>query len=275
MTSKKELLTTTALPAVVDFTGHGTGLGKTLLAKTAALVYQQAGYDVTMVRIESKNITHREADTDIFIPTENFAQAATLVGGLAGVLDPLFETIKNIKLGKSAIIIDWGGGLADHRSHIFTATQFGERVTEMGISAASVIATTNAANDMAQAAALLRTSAMIAPNLTRCLALNRRRGSFVFLDGSEQGRIYSRLRDEARDARTFEVRAVGGESWKVCDEVGLTMPQVIQSDLGALSARIGRNAFIAGACQIEVAAWYSATEAELLRALALPNAAKS
>jgi len=28
-------------------------------------------------------------------------------------------------------------------------------------------------------------------------------------------------------------------------------------------------------CQIEVAAWYSATEAELLRALALPNAAKS
>ena len=140
----------------------------------------------------------------------------------------------------------------------------------MGISAASVIATTNAANDMAQAAALLRTSAMIAPNLTRCLALNRRRGSFVFLDGSEQGRIYSRLRDEARDARTFEVRAVGGESWKVCDEVGLTMPQVIQSDLGALSARIGRNAFIAGACQIEVAAWYSATEAELLRALALP-----
>lgn len=263
------------LPSVVDITGHGTGLGKSLLATTSALVYRQAGYEVTVVRIESKLIKRREAEADIFIATENFAHAATLVGGLAGVVDPLFETFKTIKPGKSAVIVDWGGGQADHRSQIFVATRFGARLKAMGIAATSVIATTNAANDMAQAEELLRTSAMIAPEINRCLALNRRRGPFAFGNGSEQSRVYNRLRDEAKGARTFEVRAVGGESWKVCDEAGLSMPEVIEADLEALSARIGQNHFIAGACQTEVAAWYSATEAELLRVLALPNAPKS
>jgi hypothetical protein len=270
MTDSKKCI---KLPSFLEIAGHGTGLGKSLLATTAALVYRQAGYDVTMVRIESKLIKHREAD--IFIATENFAQAAALVGGLAGVVDPLFETFKTIKPGKSVVIVDWGGGQADHRAQIFVATRFGERLKAMGISATSVVVTTNAPNDMAQAAELLRTSATIAPDINRCLALNRRRGSFTFLDGSEQSRVNRRLRDEAKGARTFEVRAVGGESWKVCDEAGMSMPEVIESDLETLSARIAQNQFIAGACQIEVAAWYAATEAELLRVLALPNAAKS
>src|SRR5260370_26259913 len=93
-----------------------TTLFRSLLATTAALVYRQAGYDVTMVRIESKLIKHREAD--IFIATENFAQAAALVGGLAGVVDPLFETFETIKPGKSALIFDLGCGQVDHRAHI-------------------------------------------------------------------------------------------------------------------------------------------------------------
>jgi hypothetical protein len=264
---------TIKLPSFLEITGHGTSLGKSLIATTAALVYRQAGYDVTMVRIESKLIRHREGD--IFIATENFAQAAGLVGGLAGVVDPMLEAFETIKPGKSAVITDWGGGQADHRAQIFVATRIGERLKAMGISATSVIVTTNAASDMARAAELLHTSAMIAPDIHRCLALNRRRGPFNFVNGSEQSRVYSRLREEAKSARTFEVRAVGGESWKVCDEAGMSMPEVIESDIETLSARIAQNRFIAGACQTEVAAWYSATEAELLRVLALPNAAKS
>ena len=217
-------------------------------------------------------IKHREGD--IFIATEDFAQAAGLVGGLSGVVEPMLEAFETIKPGK-AVIVDWGGGQADHRAQIFVATRLGDYLKEMGISATSVIVTTNAAGDMARAAELLHTSAMIAPDVHRCLALNRRRGSFAFVNGSEQSRVYGLLRDEAMSARTFEIRAVGGESWKVCDEAGMSMPEVIASDIATLAARIARNRLIAGACQTEVAAWYSATETELLRVLAQPNAAKN
>jgi hypothetical protein len=258
------------LPTILEFVGHGTGLGKSLLATTAELVYRDLGYEVTMVRIESRLIEHRGAH--IAIATENFSRAAALVGGISAVAEPLFSAIKAIEPGNEALIIDWAGGQANHRAEIYVATRFSERLRKRGLSAASVVVTTNATADMAHAATLLTSSAQVAPSVDRYLALNRRRGPFSFLKNSEQAKVYARLKDEA-DGRAFDVRAVGGESWKICDEAGLAMPDVISADVDALAERLKCDDFIAAAIQAEVAAWYSTTEAELLRVLSTSDAA--
>ncbi|MEH2471984.1 hypothetical protein V1281_006829 [Nitrobacteraceae bacterium AZCC 2161] len=258
------------LPAVLELCGHGTSLGKSLLATTAELIYRLAGYKVVMVRIESKMIKHR--GDHIRIPTEDFAEAAVLVGGLSGVIAPLFAAVRDIKDDRSAVIIDWAGGQADHRSHIFVATRFGERLKAMGLNATSVVVTTNTASDMTHANELLRRSETVAPSVNRCLALNKRRGSFNFVTGSEQARIFDKLIQEAKGARPFEVDAVGGQSLKICDDAGLSIPDVIESSVEMLAAQLKCDEFIAAACQTEVVAWYVKTTDALRSALKVPNA---
>jgi hypothetical protein len=49
------------------------------------------------------------ADTDIFIPLEEFTTAATRTGGLVGVLSPSFEAILQIPRTGGAVIVDWPG----------------------------------------------------------------------------------------------------------------------------------------------------------------------
>lgn len=265
MTDKAHIV----LPAVVELIGHGTSLGKSLLATTIELVYREAGYETRMIRIESRLVKHR--GEHIAIITEDFAEAAVLVGGISAVIGPVFGAIKSIK-GRQAVIIDWAGGQAHHRAEIFVATRFAERLKSMGHAATSIAVTTNTSSDMGRASDLLRTTETIAPTMKRGLALNHRRGHFNFPAGSEQARIFADLKGAAKGTRVFDVRAMGGESWKICDENGLSFSDVITASVEDLSARLSRDEFISAACQTEVAAWLMATQAELLRSLSIGDA---
>jgi 5-methylcytosine-specific restriction endonuclease McrA len=256
---------TVSLPNILEFCGHGTGLGKSLLATTAETLYRHHGYDVAMIRIESRQILHR--GEHIAIPTENFARAATLVGGVSAVVEPVFAAVKSLKAGeRRAVIIDWAGGHANHRSEIYAATRFGQRILARGLTTLSTVVTTNTSADMVHAASLLETSRQILPEAGLRLALNRRRGSFNFLSGSEQARAIALC--HATGVPSFEIRAVGGECWKICDESGLTMSEVIRMDVDQLAERLRSDDFIAAAIQTEVAAWYSASLSELEKTLA-------
>lgn len=252
------------LPNILEFSGHGTGMGKSLLATTAETLYRHHGFDVTVIRIESRQIAHR--GEHIAIATEHFARAATLVGGVSAVAEPIFSAINALKSNeRRAVLIDWAGGHANHRSEIYAATRFGQRIGARGLSAMSVILTTNTSADMIHAASLLETSRQIVPEIGLRLALNRRRGSFNFLAGSEQSKAFALCR--ATGVPSLDIRAVGGESWKICDECGLTMPDVIRMDVERLAERLRSDDFIAAAVQTEVAAWYTTTLAELEKSL--------
>jgi hypothetical protein len=267
MTDKKTMAKdslTHDLPRILEFAGHGTGLGKSLLATTSGLIYRQLGYEPVMVRIETRQIQHR--DPHIAIPTETFAKSATFVGGISAVVAPLFEQIKKLDpAGRGAIIIDWAGGHAHHRNEVFAATRFAERLAARGLSATSIVVTTNTAADIANATALLSASQQILSGVTLRVALNRRRGNFTFEPGSTQARALDELR--VTDVPSFNVRAVGGDCWKACDEAGMSILEVLAADVDALANRLSLDDFIAAAIQAEVATWYTATEAELLRSL--------
>jgi hypothetical protein len=258
------------LPRFLEFGAHASAVGKSLLAAFACALYRQHAYEPVLIRIESRAV--RRDGADILIDSEDFAQSSRLPGGVAGVLRPMFPALdRAAKNERVAVIMDWGGGLSDYRHQAFAATRFGERLSGMGIPGVSAIVTTSGADRMVQATENLRTSAIIAPQISRCLILNRRAGPFNFVSGSEQRATFEALQNVAEGVPIMKVDAVAGESWKMCDDSNLTMAEVIALDIPTLAARLREDEFIATACQTQVAAWWESTEAEMLRVLALRN----
>src|SRR5665213_3306057 len=147
-------LTDTALPLVIEFTADATGVGKTLAAWRTRYHCDLAGIATTMVRIETRGVAQRLRRGDIFIPVENFAQAAQRPGGIAGVLAPLSAAIANVAHRRSVVIVDWAGGLAQHHVAHLVATHFDEQLTELGVTGLSFVVTTNRTEQMRQAAGL-------------------------------------------------------------------------------------------------------------------------
>jgi hypothetical protein len=262
------------LPRFLEFFAYATAVGKSLLAAYVFMLYQQCGYEPILVRIESRAV--RRDGATITIDSEDFAQSSKLPGGVAGVLRPLFAALELAKKEERvAVIVDWGGGLSAYRMQAFAATRFGERLAGMGIPGMSAIVTTSAADRMAQAAEALSTSATVAPQISRCLVLNRRAGNFNFVAGSEQRVTFEALQKAAEGVPTMRIDVVAGESWKACEDSNLTMAEVIAMDIEALAAKLREEEFIATACQTQIAAWWESTEAEMLRVLTLRNGSNS
>jgi hypothetical protein len=261
-------LSETSPPHVVEFTADGTGVGKSFSAWRTRYHYELAGIPTTLVRIESRGVEKALRKTDIFIPVESFAQAGRMPGGLAGVLQPLFATVASATKTKSAVIIDWAGGLARHRAEILAATRFDERLAELDVIGLSFVVTTNGTDRMKQAAENLRTVKQAAPGLLRCLLLNKRFGGFSFIAGSDPAAVYRDLLKAAQDGcGTVTLPAIAGESWKYCEDAGLTLPQVMSFTSGEIAKRTGLDAFTATACATEVAAFWDLSEKELSRVL--------
>ncbi|MGL3106934.1 hypothetical protein [Bradyrhizobium sp. BR 1432] len=87
---------------LVEIGSDGTSIGKSTLAYRASHLYRELGRPVTCVRIESTRRRGLDdaADTDIFIPLEEFTTAAVRTGGLVGVLSPFSK--QSCRSGKPA-----------------------------------------------------------------------------------------------------------------------------------------------------------------------------
>jgi len=256
-------LTDTALPLVIEFTADATGVGKTLAAWRTRYHCDLAGIATTMVRIETRGVAQRLRRGDIFIPVENFAQAAQRPGGIAGVLAPLSAAIANVAHRRSVVIVDWAGGLAQHHVAHLVATHFDEQLTELGVTGLSFVVTTNRTEQMRQAAENLRMLAATTPGLHRGLLLNQRFGNFEFLAGSRPAAVYRDLRKAAGDCATITLPAVVGESWKTCEDAGLAMPEVVRSTPAEFAKKTGHDLFTSAACVTEVAAFWDLSEQAL------------
>src|ERR1700722_14726360 len=168
----------------LEFVSVASHVGKSTIADFTTQLLAQFGISVRHVRIESKAARSRYADV-VQIDTENFAVAARLPGAEAAVLRPLFEIIEAAALDEArpVTVLDWGGGISALRAQIYAATQFGDQLSELGMRGLSVVTTTSLTGRMAQARELIEQTQMVVPGIDVALLLNRRTGSFTFVEG--------------------------------------------------------------------------------------------
>jgi hypothetical protein len=261
-----------AMPNFVEFSAHGSAVGKTFTSRRLRYYLSQAGQRSIMVRIESRGIDPKLEEGDVFIPTEDFSRAGELPGGLVGVLTPLYAAIRRAREEGAVLILDWPSGLARHRLEIMAATRFDERLAGMGMTGLSLIVTTNATDRMAQAGDNLAMLEKVAPGLQRGLVLNCRTGDFDFATGSEQKREFDALLKTA-PAALITIPLLRGGCWKMAEEAGLTMPEAMRLTPAELAGRLNTDEFIAAACATEIEAWWQLTEVALTQVARFPEAA--
>lgn len=267
-------LTTANLPLFIELVADATGVGKSLCASRIRDHLDEAGVENRLVRIETRGVETKLRDGDVYIAVEDFAQASQRPGGIAGVLQPLSAAIVAARGTRSAVIVDWAGGLARHHMEYVTKTQLGATLARYGMTGLSITVTTNRSEQMRQAAANMRQLAAIAPSLRRGLLLNRRFGSFAFIAGSQPALVYRDLRRAAQGGAVIDLAAVVGDSWKIAEDARMTMPQVIAATAEEFAERTGLDALTAAACVTEVAAFWSLSEKELSRVLRFRGGAR-
>jgi hypothetical protein len=252
------------LPAYrfIEFCSVASHVGKSMLADYTVQLLAQFGIPVKHVRIESKAARSRHADV-VHIDTENFAAAARLPGAEAAVLRPLFDIIEATAQdnARPVIVLDWGGGISTLRTQIYAATQFDAQLSELGMRGLSVVTTTSLTDRMAQARELIEQTRKVVPEIDVALLLNRRTGSFTFVDGTEEKRVFKDLVRVAKGLPILKIPAVAGESWQACEAAGLTMHEVVDMKAAALRQRFGSESrYLVSAFQMHVATFWKVAE---------------
>jgi hypothetical protein len=272
---KKAAYTTVRLPDVIEYFSVASHVGKSLFTDyTAALIRRQLDLEVVIVRIESKGA--RSRDADIHISAEDFAASARLPGGEVALLKPVFDHLESVarKDKRPVTVIDWGGGLAEYRAKIWASTRLDARLADFNMQGLSIVTTTSLVDRMRHARDLIEQTRLITPGLRIALLLNRRAGNFTFIEHSEEGRAFRDLQKAAEGVTTIRVQSLTGETWQTCAAANLSMSDVIDADLPTLQHCLGgESSFVASAFQMQVAAWWNATEREFIKMLGTDDAA--
>jgi hypothetical protein len=250
------------LPRFIEVSAEKGGLGKSLLANRTVDHLEAAGHEVILVRIDTKRVlSGPRPDNEIFIASEDIADAGQRVGGIVGVLDPLFKAIES----KKHVVVDWGAGLVTHRLNAYAAVGMGSYLREMGYKPFAFIVATRDADVQKQAAANLKLTQATVPEFDVVVVLNERGGTFSFSDSSTpSAAMYGELMSATKGLRVLIIPVIQGEGWSAFANCGMTMPEVIQSEnMTALAERIGRGRHIAAACRTYVCDWWLRT-ADLL-----------
>src|SRR6185437_6068992 len=159
------------LPLFIEVFADATGVGKSFAAWRLRYHLDLAGIANVMVRIETLGVQAPLRKGDVYVAVEEFTQASQRPGGIAGVLQPLAAKILALRNTRSAVIVDWGGGLARHHLEYLAKTHLDALLAKYGITGLSLVATTSLTEPMRQAAANLRDLATVAPRLLRGLLL--------------------------------------------------------------------------------------------------------
>lgn len=255
----------TAVPRVIEFSAHGTGVGKTIAAHRTRHHLDKAGVKNVLVTIESRAVLpHRKLrGSDVFISTEDFKLAREMPGGLPALLRPMYLAIAEAAREGSVVIIDWPGGAAHVRLEAMAATRFGQRIRELGISCISVIVTTASLDRMKQATENLLSTAEVAPGIRRGLLLNERAGKFEFIAGTALGDAFKDLMVAAEGAEIIRFGSIVGESWQACEAAGLSFEAVLRATAAHIADATRLDLFTAAATQTEVLTWWDATKLAL------------
>lgn len=248
------------LPLVINLFADSTGVGKSFAAMRIRAHCEAAKIKTTLVRIETRGIEQKLRKGDVFIPVEDFSTAASMPGGLAGVLQPFSAAVMGLAGSRRLVIGDWAGGLAQHHAEYLVATHFGDLIAGLGIRGLWIFVTTARTEQMRQAAEGLRKLTMIAPGLQRALLLNQRFGGFKFIAGSQPSIVYRDLMRAADNCAVLHFPAIAGDSWKLAEDAGLTLREVMDCKPAAFAQRTGLDLFTAAACMTEIGAFHEKSE---------------
>jgi hypothetical protein len=267
MSEKKTSKEIKKLPLFIEVSAEKGGLGKTLMANRIGDHLKAAGVPVITVRIDTKRVlSGPRPDDEIFIASEDIADAGQRVGGIVGVLDPMWKAIETARDRNGAVVNDWGAGLVTYRLQAYAAAAIGSQLREEEFITKSFIMATRDTDVLKQAAANLKLTRETVPELDLLVALNERGGSFSFPDSSTpDAAVYRQLlMSSAKDLPILTIPAIQGEGWAAFANCGMTMPEVLQStNVKALAERIGRARHITAACRTYVYDWWLRT-ADLL-----------
>ena len=272
MTKKEMTKDTRRLADLVEVVADATSVGKSTTANRLCHLYRETGRPVTLVQIESGRRRAAEtgaADQEIFIPTEEFASAATRTGGLSGVLTQLWEVLVKIPEDGRAVVVDWAGGTASHRLDVIAATGFDTTLASLGIRGLSLVLATCAAESMNQASRYLKGLAKVAPSLQSSLVLSGRAGGFDFPSGSEQAECLARLKTATGQIPTITIPHVSGRALEICADAGLDVATAMMTEIQPLGRRLGIDVFRAAACASELALWWKRSGVALTKAVEL------
>lgn len=250
-------------PLFVEIVGQGSGMGKSLLADRVRDFLRGASVPTHLIRIESDRLDLGLREGDIHIPSEQFARAADMKGGLAGVVQPVFTAILGLEQDGGAVVVDWASGLSNHREKIAAATMLDHELATSGISHICLVVTTRDPDRMNEALALIRRHRAELPSAKIILALNAYGGDFDFALRSEQGDIYMRLLEEAGRENVWRVPVVEGLSLQTVAVLGKNLPEIIASNPREVAEKLKLDRYIANTCLSYIAAFHMATEVGL------------
>jgi hypothetical protein len=262
------------LADLTEICADGTSVGKSTTAHRLCHLYRESGRAVTLVQIETGRRRTAEtgaADAEIFIPTEEFASAATRTGGLSGVLTQLWDALLKIPESGNAVVVDWAGGTAAHRLDVIAATGFDTTLNSLGIRGLSLVLATCAAESMSQAGAYLSGLAKVAPSMQRALVLSGRAGGFDFPNGSEQAESLARLKAKAGQIPVATIPFVAGRALETCADAGLDVATAMMTESQPLARKLGIDVFRAASCASELALWWKRSGVALTKILEAPD----
>jgi len=261
-------------PLYLETSAGKGGVGKTTLADRLRDHCREAGIPVLMIRVDSKRALRTAVAGEVFIHSEDFAGAADRIGGVSGVLSPIWDALEAAKSTGSVVVVDWGAGLTDHRFSMMAATGFDRLLTAAGIPGLSFVVTTRDADIMQQAARNIRTLAKVAPGLQPVLVQNAVDGSFDFDETTVQGQVFNEiLRPAARGLHVIDMPLIGSRAFAPFQAAGIDMREALHAEPQELAARIRRNLFITHACLGHLAAWWDDTREEIEKVVRFPAAA--
>lgn len=257
-------LTEKHLPLAISFFNDATGVGKSFSAWRTRYHCDDAKVPTRLVCIETRGVPQKLRKSDVFIAVEDFADAARMPGGVAGVLQPYSTAVLNLAGTRSVLIGDWAGGLARHHAEYLAASRFDQLAHAQGITTLGVVVATNRIEHMREAIANLDMLTATVPQMHRALILNCRFGDFKFLSGSPAAAVHRELMRRAEDGcAVIRLPTVVGDSWKVAEDAQLTLKQALNATPAEFAKRTKLDLITASACLTEIAAFYEKSEVAL------------
>lgn len=248
-----------AIPSFVEGSADGTSQGKTTFMSRVRDYVEELGLPVRMIRIESRGVAKSQLrEGDVLIATESFAEARRHVGGVAGVVQPIYDAVKWAADNKGVVVIDWGGGLARLRLEIYIMTRFDQALARRGMKGATFFPVCQTADRMSETAKNITQSAEAVPGLRRVLVLNERLGPFQFAPGTGLERAFTDLMAAPRDA-LVRMEEIKNEAWAICESAGLHMAKVVGMQAPELAECIRDTDFMAEAVLSEIGTWWLST----------------
>jgi hypothetical protein len=241
--------------------GINTGSGKSSLSKALAAFFAAASVQVRILRIETGERRREFPDVDLFIDVNRAGEAASLVGGPAGLLDEVWEPISETISEQGVVVIDCGAGAQNLLLPAAAMAGLDDLIAERGAGCAIFVVTTPEAECGRQAAKLVSEARAAMPGAQILLAVNHVNaaqhsgadspGQHAFIES------IAGLKDVARIDIPF-CRGQAIDTFKAA-----SILEILHARDEELMRRSGKGLLSSRAAQTHLAAWYRAVADQL------------